>query len=157
MEPRVPLCTPRTWSFAFRGSRSCIPCSRISACRAGRGCTRAVTFHLAVRAGLARPAVVFQLAVRARAAAHAALFQLAVGARVALHAALFSPCRGDTGCTPCTGVFAFRAGIAYVPPLSISARTNVCAPRRANTRVVAFTRVAFEVTLPRNPQNRVEK
>ena len=55
---------------------------------------RTVTFHLAVRAGVALRALVFQLAVRAGVALHAALFLLPVRAAVALHAAVFQPAVG---------------------------------------------------------------
>ena len=50
---------------------------------------RTVTFHLAVRAGVALRALVFQLAVRAGAALRAVLFHLAVRAGGALRAVAF--------------------------------------------------------------------
>ena len=50
---------------------------------------RTVTFHLAVRAGVALRAVVFQLAMGAALARHAVVFHVAMGTGAALHAFAF--------------------------------------------------------------------
>ena len=131
----MPLCTPRTCSFACRGGRGYTSRSPAQlAVRAGfarhaaafllpvgapltRGARRAVGFQLAVRAGLALRAKACQLAVGARVAVRAVAFHLPVGSGVARHAVVFH--------------LAVRAGVALCAPLfhlAVGTRVTLLAP-----------------------------
>ena len=108
-------CTSRSRVSVCREDKGCMPRSCLSACHEGRGCSPC------------------------------SFFSASRESRGCTPRSLFSPCRGDTGYTRRTGVSAFNASTASVPPLSTSARAYVCAPSATTSKigVVAFDYVKF--------------
>ena len=123
-------CSPRRSVSACRADRGCSPRRSVSACREGRGCTPRRSLSPS-RGG--------------RGCTQRSCFSACREGRGYTPRSCFSPCRGDTGYTRRTGVSAFNASTASVPPLSTSARAYVCAPSATTSKigVVAFDYVKF--------------
>ena len=119
---------PRTYPSACRKSSRCTPRSCLSACRGGRGCTLGTSFSPCRGRRGCSPRTCFSASREGKGCSPRSGV---------------SPCHADTGYTPCTDVFAFRASIASMTSFPFSPcvlrATSVFA--HAKRGVVAFSSI----------------
>ena len=117
-------CTLRSRVSAYRAGRGCTPCTCLSPCREDTGYTPCRRISVSCEGSLCTP-----------------------------HSSV-SPCRADTGYNPSSGVSAFRASIALILSLQVSHRET----RASSVRVHAKTAVvALTSAFTRSPKSRTDQ